>query len=170
MPLSPTAAHTLAATMLSPEELERIESVHFHDAGHGYDPFGMHPSFVALNVGTLKTFYKKYFRVKSYDVQRVPGHGPVCGVEALDGIEAYFRFVADLAAEGWAAGLTPLELAQQADLGAFADLTDAERLVANLHRAYAEADGTAPGDAIDYLTAFSDMLALNGGGPLRCLA
>lgn len=77
MPLSPTVAHTLAATMLSPEELERIESVHFHDAGHGYDPFGMHPSFVALNVGTLKTFYKKYFRVKSYDVQRVPGHGPV---------------------------------------------------------------------------------------------
>lgn len=100
----------------------------------------------------------------------VPGHGPVCGVEALDGIEAYLRFVADLAAEGRSGGLTPLELAQQAELGAFADLTDAERLVANLHRAYAEADGTAPGEAIDYLSAFSDMLTLNGGGPLRCLA
>lgn len=100
----------------------------------------------------------------------VPGHGPVCGVEVLDGIEAYFRFVTDLAAEGRAAGVAPLELAREADLGAFAGLTDAERLVANLHRAYAEADGTAPGDPIDYLTAFSDMLTLNGGGPLRCLA
>ena len=78
--------------------------------------------------------------------------------------------MADLAAEGRAAGLAPLELAEQADLGRFADLTDPERLVANLHRAYAEADGTPPGEPIDYLTAFSDMLTLNGGGPLRCLA
>lgn len=100
----------------------------------------------------------------------VPGHGPVCGVEALDGIEAYFRFVAELAAEGRASGRSPLEVARETDLGAFSDLTDPERLVANLHRAYAEADGTAPGDPIDYLTAFSDMLTLNGGGPLRCLA
>ena len=100
----------------------------------------------------------------------VPGHGPVCGVDALDAIEAYFRFVQDLAAEGLAAGVPPLELAQRADLGPFAGLTDPERLVANLHRAYAEAEGTPPGDPIDYLTAFSDMLALNGGGPLRCLA
>lgn len=100
----------------------------------------------------------------------VPGHGPVCGVEALDGIEAYFRFVAELADEGRAAGTPPLELARRADLGPFAGLTDPERLVANLHRAYAEADGTPPGEPIDYLTAFSDMLALNGGGPLRCLA
>ncbi len=100
----------------------------------------------------------------------VPGHGPVCGVEALDGIEAYFRFVADLAAEGAAEGVTPLELARRTDLGPFAGLTDPERLVANLHRAFAEQAGTPPGEAIDYLTAFSDMLELNGGGPLRCLA
>lgn len=100
----------------------------------------------------------------------VPGHGPVCGVEALDGIEAYFRWVTRLAAEGAAAGAAPLELARGADLGPFAGLTDPERLVANLHRAYAEQAGTPPGEPIDYLTAFSDMLELNGGGPLRCLA
>ena len=100
----------------------------------------------------------------------VPGHGPICGVEALDGIEAYFRFVADLAAEGAAEGVAPLDLARRTDLGPFAGLTDPERLVANLHRAYAEQAGTPPGEAIDYLTAFSDMLELNGGGPLRCLA
>ena len=100
----------------------------------------------------------------------VPGHGPICGVEALDGIEAYFRFVANLAAEGAAEGVAPLDLARRTDLGPFAGLTDPERLVANLHRAYAEQAGTPPGEAIDYLTAFSDMLELNGGGPLRCLA
>lgn len=100
----------------------------------------------------------------------VPGHGPACGVEALDGIEDYLRFVADLAERGRADGIAPLALAGATDLGPFAALTDSERLVANLHRAYAEAEGTPPGDPIDYLTAFSDMLTLNGGGPLRCLA
>ncbi|HMQ28506.1 MAG TPA: MBL fold metallo-hydrolase [Acidimicrobiales bacterium] len=100
----------------------------------------------------------------------VPGHGPVCDVGALDAIEDYLRFVADLAERGRADGIAPLALAEATDLGRFAGLTDPERLVANLHRAYAEAEGTPPGDPIDYLTAFSDMLALNGGGPLRCLA
>ncbi len=100
----------------------------------------------------------------------VPGHGPVCDLAALETIEAYFRFVQDLAAEGHATSTPPLELARNADLGAFASLTDPERLVANLHRAYAELDGAPPGAPIDYLTAFSDMLTLNGGGPLRCLA
>lgn len=32
------------------------------------------------------------------------------------------------------------------------------------------ADGVAPGAPIDHLSAFSDMLAMNGGAPLRCLA
>ncbi len=100
----------------------------------------------------------------------VPGHGPVCGVEALDDIEAYFHFVDDLATRGADDGVPPLDLARRTDLGRFAGLTDPERLVANLHRAYAEQAGTPPGEAIDYLTAFSDMLELNGGGPLRCLA
>src|SRR5690606_33782027 len=82
----------------------------------------------------------------------------------------YLRFVADLAERGRADAIAPLALAEATDLGPFAALTDSERLVANLHRAYAEAGGTPPGDPIDYLSAFSDMLTLNGGGPLRCLA
>jgi cyclase len=42
--------------------------------------------------------------------------------------------------------------------------------VGNLHRAFAEHDGVRPGQDIDLLAAFSDMLAFNGGAPLRCLA
>ncbi|MCH7952604.1 MAG: MBL fold metallo-hydrolase, partial [Chloroflexi bacterium] len=41
----------------------------------------------------------------------VPGHGPVCGVEALDGIETYLRFVEETARKGHEAGVTPLDLA-----------------------------------------------------------
>ncbi|MGH3794196.1 MAG: MBL fold metallo-hydrolase [Pseudonocardiaceae bacterium] len=68
----------------------------------------------------------------------VPGHGEVCGPEKLDLIDDYLSFVQQSAAHGTAAGLTPLQLAQGLDLGKFTALSDSERLVANLHRAYAE--------------------------------
>jgi cyclase len=45
-----------------------------------------------------------------------------------------------------------------------------ERLVGNLHRAYAELDGNPPGAPIDYDAALADMLVFNGGQPLTCLA
>ncbi len=98
----------------------------------------------------------------------VPGHGPVCGVEVLDGIAEYLRWVQHLAAYGRARGRTPLEVATSADLGPFAALLDPERLAGNLHRAYAELDGAEPGAPIDLAAAFGDMVALNGGGPLPC--
>lgn len=100
----------------------------------------------------------------------VPGHGPVSRPAAIDDIEAYLRFVQDAARTGKAAGLMPLELARQTDLGAFADWADKERIVGNLHRAYAELDGAAPGAPLDTRTALMDMVAYNGGQPLTCLA
>ena len=69
-----------------------------------------------------------------------------------------------------AAGLSPLEAARETDLGAYAELLDAERIVGNLHRAYAELAGADRGAPVDVLAAFADMITFNGGGPLRCLA
>jgi cyclase len=110
-------------------------------------------------------------RVRSFGAATiVPGHGGVCGPEVLDGIASYLRFVQDVAHAGRDAALTPLEAARSADLGEFAALLDSERLVGNLHRAYAELDGAEPGAPIDLLAAFTDMIAFNGGKPLRCLA
>src|SRR3712207_7353432 len=43
----------------------------------------------------------------------VPGHGPVADASAIDGVEAYLRFVQRMAEAGKAAGLTPLETARQ---------------------------------------------------------
>jgi len=100
----------------------------------------------------------------------VPGHGPVSTPSAIDDVAEYLRFVQDTAAKGKAAGLAPLELARQTDLGRFADLTDSERIVGNLYRAYAEFDGAEPGSPIDARAALRDMVAYNGGQPLHCLA
>jgi cyclase len=100
----------------------------------------------------------------------VPGHGPVCGPEAIEDVADYLRFVQRTAAEAKAAGLKPLEAAQRTDLGRFAKLHDRERIVGNLYRAYAELDGAEPGAPIDMRAVLRDMLAYNGGQPLRCLA
>ena len=100
----------------------------------------------------------------------VPGHGEVCGPEAIETVIGYVRFVQDLAREGHANGIAPLDLARQTDLGEYAGLLDAERIVGNLHRAYAELDGAAPGARIDAPAALTDMVAYNGGRPLTCHA
>ncbi|MCK2213620.1 MBL fold metallo-hydrolase [Actinomadura sp. ATCC 31491] len=100
----------------------------------------------------------------------VPGHGEVCGPEAYDEVEGYLRFVLETAGRGRQAGLSPLDAARQTDLGPWGRLLDAERIVGNLHRAYAELAGHPPGAPIDLAAAVGDMIAYNGGRPLSCLA
>jgi cyclase len=100
----------------------------------------------------------------------VPGHGGISGPELIDDVLGYLRFVLDTARAGKAAGLTPLQAAREVDLGGYAALLDSERIVGNLHRAYAELDGTPRGGQIDVLSALSEMVAYNGGKPLTCYA
>jgi cyclase len=96
----------------------------------------------------------------------VPGHGALITGDlapVLAAHEAYYRLILDTARRGRAEGLTPLEAARTCELGPFAAWPDRERLVLNLHRAYADAEGGEP----ELLTAFSDAIAYNGG-PLHC--
>ena len=97
----------------------------------------------------------------------VPGHGPlVTGDGFADVLAAhrrYYELIRDIATDGREKGRTPLQAAQEADLGEFADLPDAERLVLNLHRAYADTDGTD----INIAAALGDAITYNGG-PLHC--
>ncbi|WP_086668626.1 MBL fold metallo-hydrolase [Lentzea kentuckyensis] len=97
----------------------------------------------------------------------VPGHGPVvAGADFADVLAAhrrYYEFIRDTAVIGREKGWTPLETARETGLGEFADLPDAERLVLNLHRAYADADGVD----VNVAAALGDAIAYNGG-PLAC--
>ncbi|MEV0184717.1 MBL fold metallo-hydrolase [Streptomyces sp. NPDC050625] len=100
----------------------------------------------------------------------VCGHGAVAGPGLIDDTLGYLRFVQIAARDGRAAGLSPLETARELDLGAYRDLLDPERIVGNLHRAYAELEGGPLGRTIDVGAALTDMVAYNGGRPLTCLA
>lgn len=97
----------------------------------------------------------------------VPGHGLPTGPEILDLHERYYLFVLSAAEQGRAAGMAPLEVARELDLGEFAELLDPERIVLNLHRAYVDLEGTG---AVDLIGAFTDAIAYNGGRPLHCIA
>ncbi|MGQ4513872.1 MBL fold metallo-hydrolase [Streptomyces sp. DW26H14] len=100
----------------------------------------------------------------------VPGHGPVTDPSVYDATERYLRFVGEVARAGYAKGLSPLETASGTDLGEFAALRESERIVANLHRAYAELDGLAEAAELDPLEVFGDMATVNGGQPVACHA
>ncbi len=76
MPFPPTLARAFASMMLSPEDLESLEELRFNDAGHGYDPFGLHPDFVRMSVGITRWFYERYFRVISIGSENIPREGP----------------------------------------------------------------------------------------------
>jgi cyclase len=95
----------------------------------------------------------------------VAGHGPVGGPEVLDLTESYLRRVRQLAEEGLRDGRSALETARRADLGAYGRLLDSERLVGNLHRAYAELQGLPPGERIDVAESFKEMCVFHGGLP-----
>jgi cyclase len=99
----------------------------------------------------------------------VPGHGAICGPDAIDTQAGYLRFVTETAGAGFEAGVTPLDLARQTDLGEFATLLDPERIVGNLYRAYSELAGEPLGTPANP-QAFADMVSYNGGRPLLCLA
>jgi cyclase len=100
----------------------------------------------------------------------VPGHGAVSGPELIDEVTGYLRFVTQAAAAAREAGLSPLDAARELDLGPYADLLDPERIVGNLHRAYAELGGAPPGAPTDVVAALADMVTYNGGQPLTCYA
>lgn len=91
----------------------------------------------------------------------VPGHGPVLSgadiARVLEEHRRYYRFVLDVAEQGIAKGLSPLEAAKEVSLGEFAAWPDPERIVLNLHREYADRAGreldlaAALGDAVTWL-------------------
>ncbi|MGX8909348.1 MBL fold metallo-hydrolase [Streptomyces netropsis] len=124
-----------------------------------------------LMMGSLAGSLRALERLRSLDAQVVvPGHGRVTDPGVYDATEAYLRYVDELARASHAAGRTPLEAAREADLGAFASLRESERLVANLHRAYAELEGLPWGAPLNLPEVLGDMMTMNGGKPMACHA
>jgi cyclase len=97
----------------------------------------------------------------------VPGHGAPCDHALIGTVVGYLQFVLATAQKGIDAGLSPLDLARETDLGEYDGWLDRERIVGNLHRAYADLGARG---GVDLLAALKDMVTFNGGQPLSCYA
>ncbi|MEU3064890.1 MBL fold metallo-hydrolase [Streptomyces subrutilus] len=159
--LHPGAAHTIGDSIVW---LPRQRVVFTGDLVFaGGTPF--------LAMGSLAGSLRALEVLRALDAETVvPGHGPLTDPSAYEDTERYLRYVAELARQGREQGLTPLETARRADLGEFAAWRESERLVANVHRAYAELAGEPEGGPLDILGVLRDMTVMNGGTPILCHA
>jgi 1-acyl-sn-glycerol-3-phosphate acyltransferase len=75
VPFRPAVARALSALLGGPEVRDRAERLHYADAGHGYDRFGMNPDFVAMGDALVGPLYDRYFRVVSHGAEHIPRTG-----------------------------------------------------------------------------------------------
>jgi glyoxylase-like metal-dependent hydrolase (beta-lactamase superfamily II) len=69
----------------------------------------------------------------------VPGHGPLCGVDAAMTMRAYLEYVYDQARQGFDRGLSAFETAKSIPIDPpYSDWTEPERLIWNVYRVYRE--------------------------------
>ena len=133
---------------------------------------GGHPIFLD---GSMLGFKRATQRMRELAPEvLLPGHGPVRRgeqvLELLDRQERYVDWIAAVAAESYAAGLTPLEAAQKALHSGdhpYAEWPESERVVCNLHRAYAETTDYRVDHPLNIPNLWSEMVALNGGQPIE---
>jgi len=93
----------------------------------------------------------------------VPGHGTLVDGSTLAQVlgehDRYYQLVESTAAAGRRDGRSALDAARACDLGEFATWADPERLVLNIHRAYADAAKAE----LDLLAAMVDTIEYHGG-------
>jgi cyclase len=90
-------------------------------------------------VGSYQKFFDTLDLIIGLDpVKIVPGHGPVCGVEAVRDEQAYFHHVFDESRKCFDAGLKPRDAAEKIPLGPYGEWKAPARLVINVERAYRE--------------------------------
>lgn len=129
---------------------------------------GGHPIFLE---GSLVGFRDAARRMRSLEpAALVPGHGPVARGEdvgrVLDELIGYADWIEEVALTSYAAGLSPLEAALRHRDGPYRDWPEGERVVCNLHRAYAELTDHEPSGPLTIPALWPEMVELNGGEPI----
>ena len=93
-------------------------------------------------VGSYQAFSDALDKILELDPQTiVPGHGPVCGVDAVRQEQEYFHYVLTESRACFDDGLSPKDAAARIDLGRYRAWKAPSRLVINVERAYREFRG-----------------------------
>jgi cyclase len=100
----------------------------------------------------------------------VPGHGRIGGPALIEQTRTYLDWLVEVARSGLRERVRPLQLASRCGPGPFPSWSEPERLVANLHRAYADLQGAPPAAPLELGSVLADVASLAPGGRLVCRA
>ena len=75
MPFPPSIARAISSLVGGAGVRDRAERLHFANAGHGFDRFGLHPDFVAMADAIAGPLHERYFRVQSQGSEHIPTTG-----------------------------------------------------------------------------------------------
>jgi len=111
--------------------------------------------------GTYTKWFEALDLMLSFEPEVVvPGHGPLCGVDEVKDLRAYFEFVYSEARRFFDEGLDPLEASKKINLGSYAEWTEPERLFFNVNRAYREFQDEPWNAPINALDLFRNTIEL----------
>jgi cyclase len=117
---------------------------------------GAHPIAWA---GPVSNWIEACDRILAMDVEViVPGHGPLCGADAVSELKAYFEYLYEQARARHADGMTALEAARAISLDRWGDWGERERLFVNVASIFAELSGDQ--QPMNPLVAFEGMAEL----------
>lgn len=95
----------------------------------------------------------------------VPGHGPLAAPSAVADLKDYFEFLTIEARLRHDAGMSPLEAAQDIELGPYADWGEGERVVANIRALYRDFGDESPADVITVMAEMAVLAGLRDDSP-----
>ncbi|HVB33564.1 MAG TPA: MBL fold metallo-hydrolase [Patescibacteria group bacterium] len=102
---------------------------------------GGHPVIWA---GPIGNWIRACDTILGWDVETVvPGHGPITDKSGVRSLKQYLEYVRDESRKRFQAGMGYEEAARDIALDAFANWTDAERIVVNVYACYREFSGDA---------------------------
>lgn len=111
--------------------------------------------------GSYQAFSDALDRIIELDPQTiVPGHGPVCGVDAVKQEQAYFASVFEQSRKFFDEGVSAEDAAARIDLGPYRQWTAPSRLFINVERAYREFRGDPVDEPWEMAKIFDGMYHL----------
>jgi cyclase len=110
-------------------------------------------------VGPVSNWVRACDLILSMDAETVvPGHGPVCGPEAVTALRAYLVHLESEAKRCLAAGLSWSEAARAIALDDYASWGDAERIAVNMASLYRElGDPSPPASTLELFTLMAQL-------------
>jgi glyoxylase-like metal-dependent hydrolase (beta-lactamase superfamily II) len=116
---------------------------------------GGHPIVWAGPVDNWIAACDRVLALEGVDVV-VPGHGPVTDLSAVAALRDYFGYLTAEARTRFDAGMSPFEAARDIDLGPYAQLSERERLAANVNALYHDFGGDVAVDAVTVITLMAE--------------